>query len=178
MRSRIRSAHLARSVGGIQAGTRSSITPSTSRAETVRRRLVEVTTRIGVRPLPDPPPFPPSVMRSYEYHLRRAHGVVGGPLVRETSVRTAQGDGVRCWGAVARNIYGGPGIYTDRVSKHLVDIDDDALGTAQAELRTETIKETVNEALRLAGAARHPRVKRALDILAGADLVERDEAWR
>jgi Arc/MetJ family transcription regulator len=64
------------------------------------------------------------------------------------------------------------------VSKHLVDIDDEALRVAGAELRTGTIKETVNEALRRAGAARHPRVKRAFDILAGADLVEREEAWR
>jgi Arc/MetJ family transcription regulator len=64
------------------------------------------------------------------------------------------------------------------VSKHLVDIDDEALQAARAELRTVTIKETVNEALRQAGAARHPRVERALDILAGADLLEREEAWR
>jgi Arc/MetJ family transcription regulator len=64
------------------------------------------------------------------------------------------------------------------VSKHLVDIDDEALRMARAELRTGTIKETVNEALRRAGAARRPRVKRALDVLAGADLLEREEAWR
>jgi Arc/MetJ family transcription regulator len=77
-----------------------------------------------------------------------------------------------------RRIYGWPAIYTGRVSKHLVDIDDEALQAARAELRTGTIKETVNEALRQAGAARYPRVKRALDFLAGADLDEREEAWR
>jgi len=64
------------------------------------------------------------------------------------------------------------------VSKHLVDIDDEALFRARAELGTLTIRDTVNEALQRAGAARHRRVKRALDILAGADLVEREEAWR
>jgi Arc/MetJ family transcription regulator len=64
------------------------------------------------------------------------------------------------------------------VSKHLVDIDDEALLRARAELRTETIKDTVNEALRQAGAARRPRVKQALEILARADLVDREDAWR
>jgi Arc/MetJ family transcription regulator len=65
-----------------------------------------------------------------------------------------------------------------RVGKHLVDIDDEALLRARAELRTETIKDTVNEALRRAGAPRRPRVERALDILARADLADREEAWR
>ena len=64
------------------------------------------------------------------------------------------------------------------MTKHLVDIDDDALGEARAELGTETIKDTVNEALRRAGADRHPRVKRALDVLASSDLADREEAWR
>jgi Arc/MetJ family transcription regulator len=64
------------------------------------------------------------------------------------------------------------------VSKHLVDIDDAALRDARVELRTSTIKETVNEALRQAGGSRRSRVKRALDKLAGAALVEREQAWR
>ena len=64
------------------------------------------------------------------------------------------------------------------MSKHLVDIDDGALSDARTELRTLTIKETVNEALRRVGASRRRRVKRALDVLAQASLVEREQAWR
>jgi Arc/MetJ family transcription regulator len=64
------------------------------------------------------------------------------------------------------------------VSKHLVDIDEKALRTAQAELRTATIKETVNEALRRASAGRDQRVERALDVLTRVQLRDRDEAWR
>lgn len=64
------------------------------------------------------------------------------------------------------------------MSKHLVDIDDAALRDARAELRTATIKQTVNEALRRVGAARRRRVKRALDLLADAALVDREKAWR
>ena len=44
------------------------------------------------------------------------------------------------------------------VTKHLVDIDDDTLGAARAELGTATLKETVNEALRLAASPRDERV--------------------
>lgn len=64
------------------------------------------------------------------------------------------------------------------MGKHLVDIDEDALTAARAELGTATIKDTVNEALRRAGAARNPRVAEALDVLAEAGLVDRSEAWR
>lgn len=64
------------------------------------------------------------------------------------------------------------------MSKHLVDIDDGALREARAELKTATIKETVNEALRRAGSGRRRRVKRALDVLAKARLIEREQAWR
>lgn len=64
------------------------------------------------------------------------------------------------------------------MSKHLVDIDEQALGAARAELGTNTIKDTVNEALRLAATGRDPRVAKALDVLAGSDLAERGEAWR
>ena len=64
------------------------------------------------------------------------------------------------------------------MSKHLVDIDDRILGTARAELKTATIKETVNEALRLASGSRNPRVRQSLDILSRARLADRDEAWR
>ena len=64
------------------------------------------------------------------------------------------------------------------MAKRLIDIDEDALTAARAELGTVTIKETVNRALRLAATDRDPRINRALDILAGADLVDRSEAWR
>ncbi|MDE0137111.1 MAG: hypothetical protein OXM57_13860 [bacterium] len=64
------------------------------------------------------------------------------------------------------------------MAKRLIDIDEEALTAARAELGTATIKETVNRALRLAAADRDPRVTRALDILAVADLVDRSDAWR
>ena len=64
------------------------------------------------------------------------------------------------------------------VTKRLVDIDDDTLGAARAELGTATLKDTVNEALRLAASSRDARVSRALDTLASAELVDRDDAWR
>ena len=63
------------------------------------------------------------------------------------------------------------------MSKHLVDIDEEALRAAQAELKTQTIRATVNEALRRATAGRDQRVKRALDTLARGRLRDRDEAW-
>jgi Arc/MetJ family transcription regulator len=64
------------------------------------------------------------------------------------------------------------------MSKHLVDIDEEALSAARAELGTATIKDTVNEALRVAAAGRDPRVTKALDVLAKAGLGDRTEAWR
>ena len=64
------------------------------------------------------------------------------------------------------------------MTKHLVDIDDDTPGAARAELGTSTLKDTVNEALRLAASTRDQRVSSALDTLAGADLVDREDAWR
>ena len=64
------------------------------------------------------------------------------------------------------------------MSKHLVDIDERVLSAARAELGTVTLKDTVNEALRIAAAGRDPRVVRALDVLANAELAERSEAWR
>jgi Arc/MetJ family transcription regulator len=64
------------------------------------------------------------------------------------------------------------------MSKHLVDIDEEILQAAQAELRTRTIRDTVNEALRRATTGRDRRVGKALDRLASARLKDRDEAWR
>ncbi|MEX2552268.1 MAG: hypothetical protein WD627_04635 [Actinomycetota bacterium] len=64
------------------------------------------------------------------------------------------------------------------MAKHLIDLDEQKLSAAQAELGTRTIKDTVNEALRLATAQRESRTAAALDVLANARLVDRDEAWR
>jgi len=64
------------------------------------------------------------------------------------------------------------------VAKHLVDIDEDALDEAKRELGTSTIKATINLALRRAGARQRDDVRRALDVLARADLASREQAWR
>jgi Arc/MetJ family transcription regulator len=64
------------------------------------------------------------------------------------------------------------------MAKHLVDIDDEALGAARAELGTETIKETVNEALRRVSRGRRKDVSHAIDVLVRAKLKDRDRAWR
>lgn len=64
------------------------------------------------------------------------------------------------------------------MAKHLVDLEEDTLSAARSELGTTTIKATVNEALRRAGAHRHRQVAEALDRLAKASLDDRAEAWR
>jgi len=64
------------------------------------------------------------------------------------------------------------------VAKHLIDLDEDRLRAARAELGTTTIKDTVNEALRRATSQRERRRAASLDVLGGADLGDRDEAWR
>lgn len=64
------------------------------------------------------------------------------------------------------------------MAKHLVDIDEQALSNARAQLGVDTIKETVNGALRLVAVDRGAEVKRRLDALARADLASREQAWR
>ena len=64
------------------------------------------------------------------------------------------------------------------MTKRLIDVDDVALDAARAELGTRTIKDTVNEALRRAAAARRANLDRALDVLASAELDDRSTAWR
>jgi Uncharacterized protein conserved in bacteria (DUF2191). len=64
------------------------------------------------------------------------------------------------------------------MGKHLVDIDEEALRAARARFGSETIKETVNQALRQAGGEHRDAVKRRLDLLAGVDLAAREQAWR
>lgn len=69
-------------------------------------------------------------------------------------------------------------VYTGLMSKHLVDIDEDALTAARAKFGSATIKETVNRALRQAGEDHRRVLKRRLDSLADVDLVDREQAWR
>ena len=69
-------------------------------------------------------------------------------------------------------------LYTARVAKHLIDLDEDALSAARSELGTATIKDTVNEALRRATDDRRQRVRDALRELAQADLDDRAQSWR
>lgn len=64
------------------------------------------------------------------------------------------------------------------MAKHLIDLDENALGAARAELGTQTIKDTVNEALRRATSRRDRRISKAIDTLARANLDDRAEAWR
>jgi Arc/MetJ family transcription regulator len=64
------------------------------------------------------------------------------------------------------------------MAKHLVDIDEDVLNAARAELGTDTLKETVNEALRRVATPRDAHVARAFDRLAAAELIDREDAWR
>ena len=79
---------------------------------------------------------------------------------------------------LASGIYPTHGVYTPTMAKHLIDLDEDKLSAARAELGTNSIKETVNEALRRATAAREQRVASALDVLGAADLDDRTDAWR
>jgi Arc/MetJ family transcription regulator len=64
--------------------------------------------------------------------------------------------------------------------KHLVDLDEQALQEARAELGTTSIKDTVNEALRRASAARRERIQAQLDAVAAIAprITGRDEGWR
>lgn len=64
------------------------------------------------------------------------------------------------------------------MAKHLVDLDEEALRRARAELGTVTLKDTVNEALRRVATGREPRVTQALDVFADSDLTDRENAWR
>jgi Arc/MetJ family transcription regulator len=64
------------------------------------------------------------------------------------------------------------------MSKRLVEIDDDVLSAARSELGTDTIKDTVNEALRRVADERPRKVRAALAALAHADLATREDAWR
>ncbi|MGH8303416.1 MAG: hypothetical protein ACRET5_18350 [Steroidobacteraceae bacterium] len=64
------------------------------------------------------------------------------------------------------------------MGKHLIDLDEDALRAARAQLGTATIKDTVNVALHRATESRERDVGVALDVLAAARLDDRADAWR
>ena len=64
------------------------------------------------------------------------------------------------------------------VGKHLIDLDEEMLSAARAELGTDTIKATVNSALQAACANRVERVSMALDALADFRFEDRERAWR
>lgn len=69
-------------------------------------------------------------------------------------------------------------VYTGEVTKRLIDVDDMALAAARARLGTQTIKDTVNQALRAAADERSEQLDEALSVLADADLEDRAAAWR
>lgn len=69
-------------------------------------------------------------------------------------------------------------VYTQSMTKRLVEIDDDVLEVARAALGTATITATVNEALRRVGTDHAAAVERACDVLASADLDDRSASWR
>lgn len=71
-----------------------------------------------------------------------------------------------------------PVVYTEGMAKHLIDVDEGALGAARAELGTNTIKDTVNVALRRATSQREQRVSKAIEVLSKAKLDDRAQAWR
>ena len=68
--------------------------------------------------------------------------------------------------------------YTPLMVKHLVDLDEEALRAARAELGTATLKDTVNESLRRVARERDGVVARSLGVLADASLADREDAWR
>ena len=81
--------------------------------------------------------------------------------------------------ALARGIYTQLTTYIlPVVGKHLIDLDEEMLSAARAELGTDTIKSTVNSALQAACANRVERVSMALDALADFRFEDRERAWR
>jgi len=64
------------------------------------------------------------------------------------------------------------------MTKRLIDVDDDALDLARAQLGTATIKDTVNLALRQVAEARTAELSNAIGVLAEAEFADRTAAWR
>ena len=64
------------------------------------------------------------------------------------------------------------------MGKHLIDLDEEILSAARCELGTDTIKATVNSALRAACASRGECVAHSLNALAAFSFEDRERAWR
>ena len=64
------------------------------------------------------------------------------------------------------------------MTKRLVEIDDSLLEQARAELQVDTIKDTVNEALRRVVEERKIRFDRAFEVFATFEPFQREDAWR
>ena len=64
------------------------------------------------------------------------------------------------------------------MTKRLVEIDDALLAAAKAELQADTIKDTINEALRRVADERAARIDKAFEVFATFVPFDREEAWR
>lgn len=64
------------------------------------------------------------------------------------------------------------------MTKRLVDIDDDVLEAARAELGCRTIKDTVNRALQLVQERSDSHADVAFEFMAGFGAQDRTNAWR
>lgn len=121
------------------------------------------------------PPPPPSGAVST---LPPDVGTAPDGAVRPSRAATAGASRLRAPRVRRPDIYDEQTVYTAIVAKHLVDIDEMALASAQAELGTVSMKDTVNEALRRASVRRSARVQKALDRLGQRRIPPREEAWR
>jgi len=109
--------------------------------------------------------------------LRSPEGGRVGGRFRERAVQVGRVSGrTTTVGKAATAVSGRPDKRTG-TKRHLVDIDEHALGDAKRELGTRTVKDTVNLALRRAGTQRRDEVERQFDVLARADLAPREQAW-
>ena len=97
---------------------------------------------------------------------------------KRTEGRSPQSAGIPASTLRLRVYRGRPTIDTVGVAKHLVDLHEEMLDSARAELGTTTIKDTVNEAVCRATSRREHSVAVALDVLARAHLDDRADAWR
>ena len=98
----------------------------------------------------------------------------GASTKRRLSSRCASYIGAHCLAIYTRV----DRVYTGSMAKHLIDLDEEALRAARTELGTNTIRDTVNEALRRATSRRDRLVSKAIDTLANAKLSDRADAWR
>jgi Arc/MetJ family transcription regulator len=64
------------------------------------------------------------------------------------------------------------------MTKRLVEIDDDLLAAARAQLGGTTIKETVKEALQRVAGSRREAIAQSLEVFAHGSFGDRSSAWR